>query len=275
MTLTGQFRLAERAYARALRFGRATRGYFRPTYHGIENLEGLGGAVIAANHGLFGMELLGLMLGIDEAVHRPVRALGDELLFATAAQRKIMRTMGACVGRPEVAHTLLTRGELIYVCPGGAREALANKEDRYKLFWDGHYGFVRAAVRANVPIVPLAIVGIDEIYRQVVDKGRVRETAAGQLVADWFGEKYVVPLYAGIGPMPFPQQLEYHFGKPIPTGFGANAASDEAIVRTLHAQAKGAVEAMLARALEARDARERALSGTPGRFARALRYLAG
>ena len=54
---------------------------------------------------------------------------------------------------------------------------LASAKDRYKLFWEGHDGFVKCAIRAGAPIVPLAIVGIDEIYRQLVDAERMRETA--------------------------------------------------------------------------------------------------
>lgn len=103
----------------------------------------------------------------------------------------------------------------------------------------------------------------------------MRATRAGALVSAWLGEKYVVPLYTGLGPMPFPQRLEYHFGAPIQTGYGPTAAEDEAIVRTLHAQAKGAVEAMLTRALAAREAREAAQRGATARFTRALRVLAG
>ena len=37
--------------------------------------------------------------------------------------------------------------------PGGAYEAWKPSRDRYRLFWDGHYGFVRCALESGVPVV--------------------------------------------------------------------------------------------------------------------------
>ena len=67
--------LDERGYARTLERARELRPYFRPRWFGFERLRGERGMIIAANHGLFGHELLPLLLGAHEIAHRTLRTL--------------------------------------------------------------------------------------------------------------------------------------------------------------------------------------------------------
>ena len=254
--------LPQRDFDRAIQIARVLRPYFRPIYTGFENLRGPGAIVIAANHGLFGLDMPLLQLGVYDLAHRQMRSFSDHVLFVVPPVRRVLMSLGVCEGTPAVAQTILARGEIALVCPGGAREALASARDRYKLDWDGRYGFVRSAIRAGAAIVPLASVGSDELYRQVMDAKAARSTPLGHLITRLVGEKYVTPLYVGIGVLPLPQRLHFLAGKPIRVPRDPALANDEATVRALHAQAKHATEQLIAQGLAARE--ERLRKAEPG-----------
>lgn len=245
--------LDERGYARTLALARRLRPYFRPRHFGFERLRGARGMIIAANHGLFGHELLPLLLGAHEIAHRTLRTLSDRVLFATALQRRALRPVGSCHGTPAVAHKLLTRGELVYTCPGGAREALAPAAERYRLAWEGHTGFVRSAIRAGAPIVPMAIIGIDETYREVVTREEVRASPLGALILRLFGEKYLTPIHLGVGLLPLPQALTFHCGTPIEVPADPSLADDPRTVARLHERARDETEALIQHGLAERE----------------------
>lgn len=240
-------------YARLLAFARLMRPWFRPQYHGFDGLRGQKGMLLVANHGLFGQELPFLQWGAHEIAGRPLRSFSDHVLFVVPPVRRVMMGMGVCEGTPTVAQRVLARGELAYTCPGGAREALAPAADRYKLYWDGRYGFVRSAIRAGAAIVPVAVIGNDETYRQVLSAEAVRKTPLGQLIVRLLGEKYLMPLYVGLGPLPLPQRLHFWAGTPIEVPADPGAADDTAVVHALQRQAREATEALIAHGLAERE----------------------
>ena len=242
-----------------LAFARLMRPYFRPHYQGFEQLRAVPGQpprgmLLVANHGLFGQELPWLQLGAHEIAGRPLRSLSDHVLFIVPPVRRVMLGMGVCEGTPAVAQQILTRGELAYTNPGGAREALAPVADRYKLYWDGRYGFVRAAIRAGADLVPLAVIGHDETYAQLLSAEQVRQTPLGQLIVRLLGEKYLMPIYVGVGPLPLPQRLWFLAGTPVPVPTDPRAADDDAVVHALQAQVRSATEALIAQGLAQRAA---------------------
>jgi 1-acyl-sn-glycerol-3-phosphate acyltransferase len=263
-------------YRRQVRAARALAAWFRPVYSGFEVFRRPGPLLVAANHGLFALEFPSMMAGVWDAAQRPIRGLGDRILYATRLQRALLGRTGGVEGTPANAQALLDRGDAVYVCPGGAREALASARDRYKLLWDGHTGYVRAAIRGGAPIVPLAVIGIDEVYRQLIDAEGMRETALGRLVVRLLGAKYVPPLYVGLGPLPFPLRLRFLAGTPIEVPADRTAADDVRVVDRLHRATVHALEALIARGLAEREREERALPpGVERAVTRALRRLAG
>jgi len=231
--------------------------------------------LLVANHGLFGHELPFLQLGAHEIAQRPLRSFSDHVLFVVPPVRRVMMGIGVCEGTPGVAQRVLTRGELAYTCPGGAREALAPVEDRYKLYWDGRYGFVRSAIRAGAAIVPLAIIGIDETYRQVLSADAVRATPLGQLIVRAVGEKYLMPLYLGLGALPLPQQLHFYAGAPVAVPNDPLAADDAALVHDLQLQVRRETERLIAEGLAARERRRAEMAPSARALETLLRRMAG
>ena len=180
-----------RAYERMLRAVSFLNRWFEPTIEGVENIPVDGGGLIVTNHGHFGMDLPVLLSLVLDGTGRPVRALGDRLVFAAPFFRDWAHAMGALEGEPETAVELLRDDQLVLVYPGGAKEALGDPEDAYRLQWEKSRGFIRTALRAQKPIIPIAGIGNEELYVQVVPQERVRESGVGRLISKLLGDKYV------------------------------------------------------------------------------------
>lgn len=226
--------------------------WFEPTIEGVENIPAERGALIVTNHGHFGLDLPVLLSLILEATGRPVRSLGDRIVFATPIAKNLAHQLGAVEGEPDAAIELLKDDQLVLVYPGGAREALGEPEDAYRLQWQHSRGFIRTALRAQKPIVPVAGLGNEELYVQIVSQERMRRSGVGRLIARFLGEKYVTPLYLGIGPLPFPTELHYVVGKPIELPYGPEAADDEELVSILHREVTETAQALIDRGLAKR-----------------------
>jgi 1-acyl-sn-glycerol-3-phosphate acyltransferase len=121
------------------------------------------------------------------------------------------------------------------------------------LQWESSRGFIRTALRAQKPIIPVAGIGNEELYVQVVPKDRVRESRLGHLVSQFLGDKYVMPIYMGLGMLPFPTELRYLIGEPIHLPYGPEAADDHEIVATLHQQVTEATQQLIYRGLDERE----------------------
>ncbi len=241
-----------RAYERMLRAVSFLNRWFEPTIEGVENIPVDGGGLIVTNHGHFGMDLPVLLSLVLDGTGRPVRALGDRLVFAAPFFRDWAHAMGALEGEPATAVELLRDDQLVLVYPGGAKEALGDPEDAYRLQWENSRGFIRTALRAQKPIIPIAGIGNEELYVQVVPQERVRESGVGRLISRLLGDKYVFPVYMGLGPIPFPSDLHYLVGEPLYLPHGPEAADDEAIVDQLHGEVSDIAQALIDRGLRER-----------------------
>lgn len=255
LTRTPPEALDRRAYERMLERVSFLRQWFEPSIEGLENIPSEQGALLVTNHGHFGLDLPILLSLILEGTGRPVRSLGDRIVFATPIARDLARELGAIEGEPEATVRLLRDDQLVLVYPGGAREALCDPQDAYRLQWELSHGFIRTALRAQKPIIPVAGIGNEELYVQVVSQERVRQSRIGRLIAKFLGEKYVTPLYFGLGPIPFPTELHYVVGRPIHLPYGPDEAENEAIVAELHRQVTEATQALIDYGLARRKAR--------------------
>jgi 1-acyl-sn-glycerol-3-phosphate acyltransferase len=241
------------AFERMLRRTAILHQWFQPTIEGAEHIPPQGGALLVTNHGNFGLDLAVIIGLVHERSGRVLRSLGDRVVFRTPFFRDLARDMGIIEGEPEATIGLLQDEQLVLVYPGGAKEALSAPEDAYRLQWEGSRGFIRTALRAQKPIIPVAGIGNEELYVQVVSKDRVRESRIGRFVSQLLGEKYVMPIYMGLGAIPFPAELHYIIGEPIHLPYGPEAANDEEIVAQLHQQVTETTQQLIYQGLDARD----------------------
>lgn len=251
-TQTRPHPLDREAYERLLQRVSFLHQWFQPTIEGIENIPSEGGGLIVTNHGHFGIDLPVLLRLILEGSGRVVRSLGDRVVFAMPFFRDLAHNMGAIEGEPHATVQLLQDDQLVLVYPGGAKEALSDPKDAYRLQWDNSRGFIRTALRAQKPIIPVAGLGNEELYVQVVSQDRVRQSSVGRFISQLLGDKYVMPIYIGLGALPFPTELHYIVGKPIHLPYGPEAAGDPELVARLHQEVTETTQKLIYKGLDER-----------------------
>jgi 1-acyl-sn-glycerol-3-phosphate acyltransferase len=140
------------------------RYWFRAEWEGFEHLPETGGALIIANHaGAIPADAPVIMHGIETEMHRPVYGLAEYLFRALPVVGTLWSRGGGVTANPDNAYRLLhDEGQLVLVFPEGTKGTGKHFRDRYQLRRFGRGGFVEIAMRAGVPIVPIAVVGNEE-----------------------------------------------------------------------------------------------------------------
>ena len=144
---------------------------------------------------------------------RHLRMLGADLVFKTPFVGELARKTGTTLACNADAERLLSRGELVGVWPEGFKGIGKPFSERYKLQRFGRGGFVSAALRSQVPIMPCSIVGAEEIYPIV---GNMK-TLARLLGLPYFPVTPTFPLLGPLGMIPLPSKWIIEFGEPIAT----------------------------------------------------------
>ncbi|MGH3622710.1 MAG: lysophospholipid acyltransferase family protein [Sciscionella sp.] len=200
--------------------------WFRVETFGAANLPGDGGALLVANHsGTLPLDALMTAVAVHDnnADGRHLRILGANLVFSTPLIGALARKSGQTLACNPDAERLLCGGELVGVWPEGFKGIGKPFAERYKLQRFGRGGFVSAALRTGVPIVPVSIVGAEEIYPKIGDI---------KLLARLFGLPYfpvtpLFPLFGPLGAVPLPSKWYIEFGEPVRTDDLAGAAADD------------------------------------------------
>ncbi len=208
---------------------------FHVDVEGIERIPD-GRALIVANH-TFGWDVVLPMCAVWRQLHRPVWALGEHAWWKVPFVRRLAAAVGTVDGTSENADRLLERDELVLVLPGGLREAVKPRELRYRLLWGHRYGFIRAAIRNQAPITPLASIGADDLFDLVGNAYRRGER--------WLRRSDIpIPLPSRILPIPHFVHFRFVFGEPIPPPC-AEYADDMATVRRLRHEVEGALHELI------------------------------
>ena len=152
-----------RALARQL-YGPIYRSWFRAEWEGLENIPSDGGALLVANHAAaIPSDAPVIMHGIEEELQRPVYGLAEHLFKALPFVGTMWSRVGGVAAHPENAYRLLReQQQLVLVFPEGTKGTGKTYDERYQLRRFGRGGFVEIAMRAGVPIVPIAVVGAEE-----------------------------------------------------------------------------------------------------------------
>jgi 1-acyl-sn-glycerol-3-phosphate acyltransferase len=226
--------------------------YFRVEARGMENVPSEGGALIVANHsGTVPVDSTMTQLALHDhhPASRHLRILAADLVFTMPVVAPMARKTGSTLACTEDAERLMAAGELVGVWPEGFKGIGKPYSERYKLQRFGRGGFVSAALRAGVPIIPCSIVGAEEIYPLV---GNIPSLARA------LGVPYIpiTPFFPWLGPLgliPLPSKWIIEFGEPIETDkIGASAADDPMLVFNLTDQIREVIQQTLYKLLLAR-----------------------
>ncbi len=224
--------------------------WFRLEVRGIENIPQDGGALLVANHsGTVPVDALMTGLAVHDHAQRYLRALGADLVFGLPFVSEMARKGGVTLACNEDAERMLGSGELVGVWPEGFKGIGKPYSERYKLQRFGRGGFVSAAIRTGVPIVPCSIVGAEEIYPLV---GSL-PTLARVLGVPYVPITPFFPLLGPLGLVPLPSKWVIEFGEPIRTdSYPAGGADDPMLVLDVTDQVRETIQQTLYELLEHR-----------------------
>lgn len=223
--------------------------YFDTSVEGAQNIPE-GASLLVGNHSHFGVDSLAFFPAVYDATGRIPRGMALRSLFGVPGLKWLMHQLGAVEGTRSSCVDLLECGEMVVTYPGGAKDSIKGREDRYTLMWGERDGFADVALRADAPVVPFAAIGPDEVFPVLNNRGLVS--------APFLGDKsYKVPLLIPVARrVPF----RFHIGEPISppdiTEIDDPVELTE-LRREFAARVKEALEALIDEGLRQRRERER------------------
>jgi 1-acyl-sn-glycerol-3-phosphate acyltransferase len=187
----------------------------------------------------------------EHSARRDVRPLVENFVFHFPYLGTFINRIGGVRACQENARRLLDDDQAVAVFPEGIKGIGKLYKERYQLQRFGRGGFIKLALRARSPIVPVAIVGAEEIHPML---GRIT----------WFsktaGIPYVpvTPTFPFLGPLgvlPLPSKWTLLFGEPIDFAeqYGPEAADDRILVNKLAEQVRQTIQDMIDRGLAERQ----------------------
>lgn len=204
---------------------------YRPYVDGLENLPRDGRFLLVGNHTQSSIEVPLIPHFVRRELGTRVRPLAERSLGQMPGiVGDLFAAYGAVIGSPENARELMQHDQAILVFPGGGRELFKFKNEEYQLRWENRAGFVRLAVENNYPIVPVGLVGGDDVFQSLID----RESRLGKLSLSVTEKLFdrrdnPLPMMRGIGPtlLPRPQRMYLRFAAPIDTTKPARVSKEE------------------------------------------------
>ncbi len=188
------------------------RDYFRVQVHDIDRVPDRR-IIVVANHGgqipIDGM-LLATAFMLDLDPPRLVRGMVERWVPGLPWFSTLFTRCGQVVGDPANAEELLRRDQSLMVFPEGVKGISKSWFKRYQLQSFGT-GFVRLALETKTTILPVGIVGSDDIYPAVASSrrlGRLIGAPAFPITPTW-------PWFGALGMVPLPVPVSLHFGEPI------------------------------------------------------------
>jgi 1-acyl-sn-glycerol-3-phosphate acyltransferase len=203
--------------------------WFRVRTLGVDRIPAEGPALLVANHsGTIALDAVIMQYAVanEHPDRRIVRNVGANLVFGLPFIGPLARKSGVGVAREEDAYGLLARGQLLGVFPEGYKGVGKGWSDRYRLQRFGRGGFIEVALRARVPIVPVAIVGAEEAYPMIANV----KPLAHLMGLPYFPITPTFPLLGPLGAVPLPSKWIIEFGPPMLLDEYDDDAADDAML---------------------------------------------
>ena len=221
--------------------------WFRVEVEGIENVPDIGGALLVSNHsGALPPDAPMIMQALrhEHPRSRPVYMLGEHWFKGYPGVSMLVGKIGLVPAHPANAQRLLRdEGRLVLVFPESQKGSRKLYWQRYRLRRFGRGGFVRTAMRAGVPIVPIAVLGAEEampIFAHVP----LLERLTGLL---YFPINHAFPQFGlAAALMYLPAKFRIRFLDPVDLArYAPEDAEDVALVQGLTEEIRGRIQAEL------------------------------
>jgi 1-acyl-sn-glycerol-3-phosphate acyltransferase len=219
--------------------------WWRVRVVGAERVPAHGRALLTANHaGILPWDatMVSMALLREHPLPRYPRFLVLNWAFDLPWISVFIRKVGGVVASPYNALRLLEQDQLVAVFPEGVKGTGKPFSERYRLQRFGRGGFVEIALRTGAPIVPVAVVGSEEIYPKIADIPPL----ARMLGAPFFPVTPTFPWLGPLGVVPLPSKWRIEFLEPIETApYGPEAAADRALVLELSERVRSDIQQAL------------------------------
>lgn len=191
-------------------FGFLYHYYFRVQTSGWENIPPQQKVLLVGSHngGLAAPDMAMMMYDWFRrfGVEKPVYGLMHPKAWQVSTPLAHMAAKaGAIIAHPKMAYTALRSGASVLVYPGGAEDVFRPHYLRNKIYLAGRQGFIKLALRENVPIVPVISWGAHDTLIVIADCYKVV-----QQLHEWG-----MPWLLGIDPEVFPIYLGLPWGLAI------------------------------------------------------------
>src|SRR5256885_839276 len=187
----------------------------------------------------------------DRSSPGPLYMLGEHWFKGYPGIGLFTNKIGLVAAHPANAHRLLhDENRLVLVFPEGQKGTRKLFWQRYKLRRFGRGGFVKTAIRAGVPIVPVAVVGAEEampIFAHVP----LLQRLTGLI---YFPINHAVPQFGlAAGPMYMPAKVKIRFLEPIELGSAGDAdIEDLELVQSLSEDVRMRIQTEVDRLISSR-----------------------
>jgi 1-acyl-sn-glycerol-3-phosphate acyltransferase len=219
--------------------------WWRVRAEGVEHVPAHGRALLVANHaGIMPWDatMMGVALMREHPLPRPPRFLVLDWAFDLPYVSVAMRKLGGVPASPFNAIRLLEEDELVAVFPEGVKGAGKSYRERYRVQRFGRGGFIEIALRTGAPIVPVAVVGSEEIHPKLGESGLLARLTG----APYFPITPTFPLLGPLGVVPLPSRWRLEFGEPVDLSvLGPEAAEDRALVLELSEHVRDLIQEMV------------------------------
>jgi len=227
--------------------------WFRCDVEGIEHVPSVGGALLVSNHsGALPPDAAMITKALTEEHPRPrpLHLTVEHWFRGFPGFSMLVAKIGGVPAHPANVQRLLhDERQLVLVFPEGRKGTEKLFKDRYKLRRFGRGGFVEAAMRAQVPIVPVAVVGAEEAMPAFAQLPLKRIT--GLIYTP------LTPTFPHLGLLGLagylPAKFRIRFLEPIPTdGWGEDPWEDRGLVQTVAEEVRARIQEALVEMLAQR-----------------------
>lgn len=224
--------------------------YYRTEVQGVEHLSDKACLMVATHNGSFYTpDAYGLAMAFWRrfGLEAPAYGMAHRAVFGIPLFGQLMERLGAIPANRDNAALVLRAGYPLYVCPGGDLDTLKPFSRRHEIVFGGRRGFIRLAIREQVPIIPVISVGAHEVLF-VLNDGRFLARALGLTLLRIKTCPITLSFPLGFTPagllsLPLPSKVVIRVLPKIELSERPSAADDPVVVERCAAHVRGAMQA--------------------------------
>lgn len=228
--------------------------YFRPEISGLENVPN-SPCIFVGNHNgamlMPDMFIVGCALYDRFGFKDMPFGLAHQLGLKVPGLGRFLMRIGAVRGTQENGLRLLNRGKKVLIYPGGELDSMRPRRHSNLVVFGNRRGYIKLALKAGVPIVPVVASGAHETLWILNDGQKLaRLLGLDRFLLKTWPVSLSIPwgLWIGIPPphFPLPSRIRIAFLRPVFfSQTGREAASNEAYVEECHRQVHREMEQAL------------------------------